>query len=651
MITRLYINNFYKHHGVTFDFSEGLTGIIGPNESGKSLIQEAIRYALFGSSALRTSAPKDLHVELNFTINGVDHLVVRQGGKARLDDQAVGIKPVNEAIIKLLGYDLEVFDIANSCNQGDVEGLSNMKPTARKAMIDRTVGLDVLDVAIDYCGKRGNALKSEAMGMRAALTAPTPPVAPEGYRPVAVLRPIVADLLADSREYNLLVGFLQGYPQPTTPRGLSAEELLPMITLAEAKATEWADLSRFISNTPPTPVAPEACVVSGTAFELFEYQQGRDEVITQRYAIEQTLKGLEVTTHTTETLDMLDAQHDQWIQWQERQRLLAQGHLCCPACGHTWPVAGNIPEVAETNAPTITRAEIRRLRGLLGNAQVKIDQETALAALVVPADRSAELRAVKAYDAAVAAFEDALEAHERYNAGLAAKQNRLAELAATPDTRVALKEQFNLANLWAGYDAAAPKRERLVGLEGCEAAYTARQAQLAVAQSYEQDLARFVTAQKVYESQMEAQRLVAEKSEVYLQARLDMHALKTRVKSHLLPSLNKVASSLLSEMTGGARYQVQVDEDFEILIDGTQISALSGSGKAVANLAIRLALGRILTNRMFSLFMADEIDGSMDEERADYVATALQRLTGTVKQVILITHKRPNTDHTIELKA
>ena len=140
------------------------------------------------------------------------------------------------------------------------------------------------------------------------------------------------------------------------------------------------------------------------------------------------------------------------------------------------------------------------------------------------------------------------------------------------------------------------------------------------------------------------------KSETYLQARMDVVDLKTRIKSHLLPSLNHVASVILTEMTGGARYLVEVDDEFEIRIDGAAVCTLSGSGKAVANLAIRIALGHILTNRVFSLFMADEVDGSMDAERADYVAQALQRLTGRVRQVILITHKRLDTDQHIELK-
>ena len=124
---------------------------------------------------------------------------------------------------------------------------------------------------------------------------------------------------------------------------------------------------------------------------------------------------------------------------------------------------------------------------------------------------------------------------------------------------------------------------------------------------------------------------------------------KTEIKTLLLPSLNSVASRFLAQMTGGERSIVEIDEEFEILIDGTKLATLSGSGKAVANLAIRLALGQVLTNRVFSVFIADEVDASMDDERAAYTAECLRRLTDLIGQVMLITHKHPEADQMLEM--
>jgi DNA repair protein SbcC/Rad50 len=71
-----------------------------------------------------------------------------------------------------------------------------------------------------------------------------------------------------------------------------------------------------------------------------------------------------------------------------------------------------------------------------------------------------------------------------------------------------------------------------------------------------------------------------------------MSILRGLVKQHLVPSLNRVASHLITGMTGGQRQSIVVDEDFDVTIDGQALDTLSGSGKAVANLALRLGLGQ-----------------------------------------------------------
>ena len=100
----------------------------------------------------------------------------------------------------------------------------------------------------------------------------------------------------------------------------------------------------------------------------------------------------------------------------------------------------------------------------------------------------------------------------------------------------------------------------------------------------------------------------------------------------------------------GKRSSITVDEDFNIQVDGQELSVLSGSGKAVANLAIRIGLGQVLTNKIFPVFMADEFDAAMDAERAEHTAECLANLSKEIGQVILISHKKPEADHYIELR-
>ena len=135
----------------------------------------------------------------------------------------------------------------------------------------------------------------------------------------------------------------------------------------------------------------------------------------------------------------------------------------------------------------------------------------------------------------------------------------------------------------------------------------------------------------------------------YEAAKKGVKALKVSIKGHLVPSLNKVASLLIAQMTAGQRTKVVIDEDFDILVDDQPLNTLSGSGKAVANLAIRIGLGQVLTNKVFSVLMGDEVDASMDDDRAEYTAECLERLTKSIGQVVLVSHKQTDAEHHIQV--
>ena len=59
----------------------------------------------------------------------------------------------------------------------------------------------------------------------------------------------------------------------------------------------------------------------------------------------------------------------------------------------------------------------------------------------------------------------------------------------------------------------------------------------------------------------------------------------------------------------------------------------------MANLALRLGLGQVLTNNVLSLFVGDEIDASMDDDRAENLHNCIQGLAGKISQIIYISHK------------
>ena len=50
--------------------------------------------------------------------------------------------------------------------------------------------------------------------------------------------------------------------------------------------------------------------------------------------------------------------------------------------------------------------------------------------------------------------------------------------------------------------------------------------------------------------------------------------LRGLVKQHLIPSLNRVASHLITGMTGGQRQSIVVDEDFDVTVDGQALDTI-----------------------------------------------------------------------------
>jgi DNA repair exonuclease SbcCD ATPase subunit len=124
---------------------------------------------------------------------------------------------------------------------------------------------------------------------------------------------------------------------------------------------------------------------------------------------------------------------------------------------------------------------------------------------------------------------------------------------------------------------------------------------------------------------------------------------KNRVQSHLIPSLNKVASDLMSEMTGGEYNSVIVGDSFEVEVDGQPLRTLSGSAKDLANLTLRIALGRIITHRVMGFMLLDEIDSAMDDTRARYTWDCIERITPQIGQVIQASHKDLSSDNTINV--
>ena len=122
--------------------------------------------------------------------------------------------------------------------------------------------------------------------------------------------------------------------------------------------------------------------------------------------------------------------------------------------------------------------------------------------------------------------------------------------------------------------------------------------------------------------------------------------LRTDLNFQLRPELSELASAFLSELTDARYTELELDDQYNIVIleDGVPKPVLSGGEEDLANLVLRLAISQMIAERAgqsFSLLILDEVFGSLDEARRFNVVELLRGLHDRFEQVVLITHIEP----------
>lgn len=140
-------------------------------------------------------------------------------------------------------------------------------------------------------------------------------------------------------------------------------------------------------------------------------------------------------------------------------------------------------------------------------------------------------------------------------------------------------------------------------------------------------------------------RITAIKQDLKLHDELDraLHDLRLELNAAMRPEIAERASSFLSDLTDGRYNELELDEQYRIVVveDGIPKTVISGGEEDLANLVLRLAISEMVAERAgqpLSLLVLDEIFGGLDEHRRHHVVELLRRLGGRFPQVVLITH-------------
>jgi DNA repair protein SbcC/Rad50 len=213
----------------------------------------------------------------------------------------------------------------------------------------------------------------------------------------------------------------------------------------------------------------------------------------------------------------------------------------------------------------------------------------------------------------------------RVQSTLGTLRTRRAQISFTEQDFNDLKAEFDRVRLELQESKVAAARAQ----EQVSSATTA----LAAAQEAAEDLKKKVAGLDVLQSE---RRLHDELDRAFSDLRTDLNF-------QLRPELSELASAFLSELTDARYTELELDDQYNIVIleDGIPKPVLSGGEEDLANLVLRLAISQMIAERAgqnFSLLILDEVFGSLDEARRFNVVELLRGLDDRFEQVILITH-------------
>jgi len=764
---RLRLVNFRQHADTEIAFGDGITGIIGPNGSGKTSLLEAIAWAIYGNPAargdkdsirnLRAKARTSVRVELEFGLGSHEFRVERGLSTAELyQDGALvanSLKEVTARLQRVLGMTHDEFFNTYFTGQKELAVLADATRPERAAFLSRVLRHEQLTIAQERIRERRNAVGHEVDGLetglppqaelereraaaeerlagarKAATTAATNrtkaqqvlaeeeprwqqwverrerTLSLDGDRRVAEQGVVVARQEFQRLDRELAEALaareeLRKLDADVAPISKLKAELAELDRLHredsarredQAKLTELARnlgaMDRRIAELADAPAALTRAAEATRA--LAARLEAADRAAKEQQAA--WVRDKEYAgTRRAELLKQYDEVKD---QRDKIERLGPEGE--CPTCrrplGAEHPAVVGVldrqiqaivddgtyfrqrmeqmaePPRAVTDAEAArdaVREETKRASEREGTLRAQAAERTRLEKERVGlARRAAEVEQRVAarpagYDAArhnaVRAELTRLDPVALQAAALAARAERAEVLvgeAELAEKALSLREEQarQLADAVKGqgfseekFKAARERHDR--------ATHAVRSAELAVAETR----GELVAAESaVRESERRAaeraarEKTIAErKGELRLHNELDraFSDLRAELNAAMRPEIGVLASGFLADLTDGRYDEVDLDEDYRVIVldDGVPKPVISGGEEDIANLVLRLAISQMIAERAgqpLSLLVLDEIFGSLDESRRQHVLALLRRLGDRFPQVILITH-------------
>ncbi len=168
------------------DFPDGIIGIFGENESGKTTLMDSIFFGLYGLPIGKAKNEKDskqyqvtwgfkkAKIKINFTVGNENYLIEREITKASHkcslkllknsgNEELISssITEINNQMAELTGMDRSSFSKLVYIRQKDLDSLSELQKTDREAMLNKVMGIDIFDKIVRKVKQDKKEVKSD----------------------------------------------------------------------------------------------------------------------------------------------------------------------------------------------------------------------------------------------------------------------------------------------------------------------------------------------------------------------------------------------------------------------------------------------------------------------------------------------------------
>jgi exonuclease SbcC len=673
ILKSIHLKNFRKFKDSYIEFPDGVTGIAGLNGVGKSTLFEAVAWTLYGPLAARTStdqikregAPSSepCRIELDFIFDNDAYHILREmsgknlqaSGSAVVNGKLVanGAEPVSKFMQKTLGMDWKSFFTSIFAKQKELNTLSTMNPSERRQLILRMLGINAVDEII-------STIRSDTKEKKTFVEKITEDLLDEqGRNKIDVYR---KELTNQQNKQKELAAHLEVHKKHL--HGIDEEQ---------SKIKKDCETKKLLYEK----LYETAEQLEGKKSRFEKKQRLHNDISTLEKTVNERQQTFEKQEQNLRVFSTLENDLKIFEQNQEKNTNAIQSIASKQERNNTvlQQLKKNIQEIQakkhqiETMGAKAKCPTCERVLGEQYHALLKLYSEDCEKKNHEAHQLGEEETKLHADYEKLSREKQALQKKGHYLRSQVVEREKLQSSLHHIAKEIAREKQL--------YDSKKKELETLGRIEFDEKQYQQTRTQVssaykiyqesltrlndiherhqrAIVEVKEQEGRRNLVKQQIetLEKNIEGQKklhdkLHNERNDVQQLSMLleVMDSYRTYLISQIRPALSSHASELFNDLTEGKYSQIELDEDYNLLIYDRgvpyTIERFSGGEEDLANLCIRLAISQIITERAGSVFqfiILDEIFGSQDQIRKQNIIKALNNYSSKFRQIFLITH-------------